>query len=54
MNFLLDTWDKVWPNILASFLWAPVTLVHITRSNRKTLKVHLGNQLGPDTKEQDE
>lgn len=56
VRLLAETWDKVWPNLLASLLWVPATFVHITRSNRKTLRVHLGNQPGPDTnaKERDE
>ena len=45
MSWLSQTWSAVWPNLLASVLWSPVALVHITRSNRKhmgKIKVELG------------
>jgi len=38
MSWLSQTWVAVWPNLLASALWSPVALIHITRSNRK----HMG------------
>ncbi len=50
---LLDLWAKVWPNLLASLLWVPATLIHVSRSNRKTLKFYLGDQPGPDSKDED-
>lgn len=51
MRFLIETWGKVWPNIVASALWVPFTLVHISRSNRKTIRLYLGKGPGPDNKE---
>ena len=51
VGFLIRTWNAVWPNLLASLLWAPVTLVHISKSNRKTLKVWLGDKPGDDSEE---
>lgn len=38
MTWLSQTWSAVWPNLLASLLWVPVTMIHVTRSNRK----HMG------------
>ena len=35
MSWLASFWTAVWPNLAASVLWLPVSLVHITRSNRK-------------------
>lgn len=51
-------WSAVWPNLLASVIWVPVSLIHVTRSNRKQLKVFIGerelywgNKPGPDNEE---
>ena len=48
MNLLADWWGKIWPNLVASLLWVPATLIHITRSNRKHLKIYLGERPGKD------
>lgn len=50
MNVLNDWWTRIWPNLAASLLWVPVTLIHITRSTRKGVKLYLGNQPGTDEK----
>lgn len=43
MSWLSQTWSAVWPNLLASALWSPLMLIHITRSNRKHgFKVEVG------------
>ena len=47
----MHTWAAVWPNLLASLLWVPATMVHVTRSNRKHLKIFLGREPGVDEKE---
>jgi hypothetical protein len=48
MRLLADWWDKVWPNLVASILWVPATLIHVSRSNRKSLRIYLGDKPGPD------
>lgn len=48
LNFLNRAWTAVWPNLLASVLWIPATLIHVTRSNRKSLRVYFGDKPGPD------
>lgn len=50
MKFLIQTWSLVWPNLIASALWVPTTLFHISRSNRKSLHLYFGTKPGPDTK----
>jgi hypothetical protein len=45
---LADWWSKIWPNLAASALWVPITMLHISRSNRKTLKFYVGDKPGPD------
>jgi len=44
-----DFWVPVWPNLAAAALCA----VHISRSNRKTLGLYLGDRPGPDNEEDD-
>lgn len=41
-------WEAVWPNLLASALWQPLTYLHITRSNRKYMRLYVGSEVGPD------
>ena len=52
MKFLADWWDKIWPNLAASVLWVPMTLIHVSRSNRKSLRIYLGEKPGPDAPEE--
>lgn len=44
-------WKAVWPNLAASVIWVPVSLVHVTRSNKKHMKLYLGDEPGSDNKE---
>lgn len=51
-------WIAVWPNLAASVIWIPLTLIHVTRSNRKQLKIFIGERQlywgdkpGPDDEE---
>jgi hypothetical protein len=36
-------WNDVWPNIAASILWIPATMVHVTRSNKKHMRIVIGD-----------
>lgn len=35
-------WDAVWPNLAASVIWVPVAMIHVTRSNRKHMRMYFG------------
>jgi len=48
MRWIVHTWGMIWPNLVASLLWVPATFVHITRSNKKSLKLYLGKAPGDD------
>lgn len=37
-----DFWVPVWPNLAAAVIWIPVAMIHVTRSNRKSLRVYFG------------
>lgn len=54
MKFLVHAWTLVWPNLLASALWVPTTLFHVSRSNRKSLHLYFGTRPGRDKRIEDD
>lgn len=40
-DWLTNTWTAVWPNLLASVLWVPVTVVAQAVVHRYQLRRHL-------------
>lgn len=53
VDWLEGFWDAVWPNLAASVIWIPATFIHITRSNRKHLRLYLGDKPGRDKETND-